>query len=97
MSMSTDFKCCKICDDRLISLNSSTCEQRILDYSGIKVQGRKFPAMSAPENLVEQSSSDQKVFLFGGTNTMYRFIDDEGYYMYDAAANHMSKLPVLPE
>ena len=32
--------------------------------------------------------------MFGGYNTMYKYIDDEGYYMYDIENNEMVKVPV---
>ena len=94
MAMTNDNDSCKLCDERLICLNSITLQQRIVEYTGYRVSGRKFPTLSSPDNIILPNVEGQKVFMFGGYNTMYKYIDDEGYYMYDIESNEMSKIPV---
>ena len=50
--------------------------------------------MSSPENFVEEDVRNQKVFIFGGYNTMYKFVNDQGYYMYNIGTREMQKIAI---
>ena len=94
MAMSEDPDSCKLCDNRLICTSTKTMSQQVLDYTGARVEGRKYPSISTPENVVEAEAIDQKLFFFGGFNTMYQYINDQGFFMYDARENHMRLMPI---
>jgi len=93
-AMSADKESCKLCDARFICTDSDSFRQQTLEYTGDKVAGRKYPSICSPENTIEMEIANQKVFIFGGYNTMYKFINDGGYYMYTVGLNHMQKIPV---
>lgn len=95
--MSADKESCKLCDARFICTDSTNFRQQTLDYSGDKVEGRKYPALCSPENSIEMELANQKVFIFGGYNTMYKFINDGGYYMYTIGLNQMQKIEIENE
>lgn len=45
--------------------------------------------MSSAENALEFEVIDQKLFIFGGINTMNKLVNDEGYHMFDIRENNM--------
>jgi len=90
--MTTDNESAKLCDSRLIVIDQQSLNQSIVEYEGHRVVGRKFPTLSCPENIVENHVLYQKLFIMGGYNTMYKLVNDRGYFMYDAAQNEMSKV-----
>ena len=95
--MTASIDSCKLCDERLIVFDTTSLDQKVIDYNGARVIGRKFPTLSSPENAIEQSVTNQRLFIFGGYNTMYKFINDKGYFMYDIKDNEMFKIDVGPE
>jgi len=95
--MTSSIDSCKLCDERLICFDTTSLQQRIIDYKGAHIIGRKFPTLSSPENIIEQSVYNQRLFIFGGYNTMYKFINDKGYFMYDICDNEVFKIDVDPE
>ena len=68
--------------------------QKLVEYCGDKVEGRKYPTLSSPENVVETQAIDQKLFIFGGVNTMCQVMNDKGYHMYNLRENTMQKLSI---
>lgn len=93
-AMSAAKESCKLCDARFICTDSHSFRQQTLEYTGDQVAGRKYPSICSPENIIEMEIANQKVFIFGGYNTMHQFINDGGYYMYTVGLNHMQKIPV---
>ena len=87
MTMTNDVDSCRLCDTRLISINSKTLNQQIVEYQGAKIEGRKFPTLSSGSNMIEDSVQNQKLFIFGGYRANYSLIEDKGYYMYDISQN----------
>lgn len=53
IAMTNDPESCKICDSRLVYVNSKTLKQTNIEYEGQRVPGRKFPTLSTPENIIE--------------------------------------------
>ena len=92
--MTDDEKSCKLCDGRLTCISTSTMTQKLVDYHGPKVEGRKYPVLSSPENGIATEVVDQSVFIFGGLNTVDQFADDKGYHMYHIRENTMELLPI---
>lgn len=94
MAMTEDKDSCKLCDSRIICTSTQTMTQKLIEYEGDRVEGRKYPGLSVPENRIEPEVCDQRVFIFSGTNVMYKFINDKGYYMYDIRKNKMLLMQV---
>ena len=94
MAMTTSKQSCKLADQRLICTDIRTAKPQVIEYSGDIVEGRKSAALSSPENFVEEDVRNQKVFIFGGYNTMYKFINDEGYFMYNIGTREMEKIAI---
>ena len=69
--MTDDQKSCKLCDARLSCISTSTMTQKLVDYHGPRVEGRKYPVLSSAENGIPTEVADQKLFIFGGLNTMH--------------------------
>jgi hypothetical protein len=90
--MTTDSDSAKLCDKRLLSLDTITLTQSEMSYSGIEVEGRKYPVLSSAENETEKFASNEKLFIFGGFDNSYKIVNDRGYYMYDIPNNTMIKL-----
>ncbi len=62
--------------------------------TGPKLQGRKYPVMSSAQNVIEMEDIDQKLFIFGGINTMNKLVDDEGYHMLDVRERKMHHIKI---
>ena len=90
--MTQDQDSCKLCDFRLICLRNN--EQFVMEYTGTKILGRKSPAMSSPENVIEMEVAKNCLFIFGGINTLNKHMNDEGYYMYTLEDNNMKLISV---
>ena len=82
--MGEDSSGVKLCDNRFIYTESDDMKQKLADtFQGPRITGRKYPAMSSPENVVEDSAWQQKLFIMGGIDTSGKIINDQGYYMLD--------------
>lgn len=66
--------------------------KQVIEYTGDKLEGRKYPTLSCPENIIEFEVVDQRLFVFGGIDVQYNFLCDGGYYMYDLSSNVMHKV-----
>lgn len=66
--------------------------RQVIEYTGDKLQGRKSPNLSCPENIIEIEVEDQRLFVFSGIDVQYNFMCDGGYYMYALSSNIMRKL-----
>ena len=40
--------------------------KQVIEYTGDKLEGRKYPTLSCPENIIEFEVVDQRLFVFGG-------------------------------
>ena len=97
MAMSKSKGSCKLCDQRLIYSTTREMRKKVLDYSGDKILGRKYPSLSCPENCVEFEVVNQRLFIFSGIDVMYNFMLDGGYFMYSLSSNSMRKLEIHGE
>ena len=66
--------------------------KEVLEYTGDKLEGRKYPTLSCPENIIEIEVVDQRLFVFSGIDVMYNFLCDAGYFMYNLSSNVMQKI-----
>ena len=56
--MTIDVDSCKLCDTRLIYINSKNFNQTIVEYEGTQIEGRKYPTLSSAENEIENFAND---------------------------------------
>jgi hypothetical protein len=83
--MTEDSTSVKLCDNRLIYTETNTMKQYLVEnQKGPKLEGRKYPVMSSPNNILEMQAVDSKLFIFGGINTLNKLVNDKGYHMFDA-------------
>lgn len=52
--MSEDAASAKLCDKRLLCLDTLHLEQREIEYNGVSVKSRKFPTLSSAENVASE-------------------------------------------
>ena len=94
--MTEDASSVKLCDNRLIYTETNSMKQSLIEnQTGPRLEGRKYPILSSPYNILEMEVLNSRLFIFGGINTMNKVVNDHGYHMFDLKENKMYHVKLL--